>query len=444
MSIPTVSVRTRLTLWYTAAFTLLLLAFAVAVYAQVRAHLQQEMQQLLDKNLAGIAQTLQLHADEIDEHVLAELFSVRSADGPVFSTAAWEFAQIDATPAPAALELRRYDAVPYYVKGAQVAARNATYEVVTAEPAGALLATLRELRATLLAGVAAFIGLALAGGYFLATRALKPARKLAEAAELIGAEQLGARLPGAEVDDEFGRVAGAFNRTLARLEAAFAQLRQFSADASHELRTPLTAIRSVGEAALAQPLDIAAYRETIGSMLEEVERLTRLVEQLLFLARGDHARLALQRGPLDLAPVVRDAVELLRPLAEEKGQPLRLELASLTVEGDPTTLRQAFVNVLHNAIRHGPVGSPVTVRLYADQGDAVVDIGDRGPGIPPEHRARVFERFYRVAADRGRDSGGTGLGLAIARWALHANGGDIQVVSTAATGACLRMRLPRL
>lgn len=444
MKLPGVSVRARLTLWYTAAFTFLLVAFAMAVYAQVRTHLHQEMHQLLNKNLAGIAQTLQLHAHEIDEHVLAEFFLVRSADALVFSTAAWEFAQIEATPVPTALKLHWYDAVPYFVKGTHIATPSATYEIATAEPAAALLATLEELRRTLLAGVISFIAFALAVGYFLATRALKPARVLADAAELIDAEQLDARLPGADVGDEFGRLATAFNRTLSRLEAAFVQLRQFSADASHELRTPLTAIRSVGEAALAQHLDAAAYRETIGSMLEEVERLTRLVEQLLFLARGEHAGLAVHRQSLELAAVLRDAVELLRPLAEEKGQTLKVDLAPLRVEADPTTLRQAFVNVLHNAMRHGPPGTPVTIRLYRDKGNAVVDIADLGPGIAPEHRTRIFERFYRVAPDRGRDSGGTGLGLAIARWALQANGGEVEVVPATAGGACFRLRLPHL
>lgn len=442
MNAPPFSVRTRLTLWYTAGFSTLLLAFAVSVYALVHAHLHSEMEQLLDKNLAGIAQTLHLHADEIDEHVLAEFFSVRSGGGVVFNTAAWEFARIDATPARGTANPHWYDDVPYFIKDATVAARGVVYDVAVAEPASALLAALHRLRVILVAGIVVFIGLAFAGGYFLATRALKPARSLAVAAERIGAAQLGARLPGSDVNDEFGRLAGAFNRTLARLEAAFAQLRQFSADASHELRTPLTAIRSVGEAALAQPLDLAGYRETIGSMLEEVERLTRLVDQLLTIARGEHDRAPIDRRPLELAPVIGAAVDLLRPLAEEKTQVLRVDLArDIEVNADPAVLRQALVNVLHNAIRYGPPGEPIDVRLYRTETHGVIEIQDRGPGIAPAHRARVFERFYRIGADRGRASGGTGLGLAIARWAVTVNGGDIEVVATP-VGACLRLRLP--
>ena len=184
-------------------------------------------------------------------------------------------------------------------------------------------------------------------------------------------------------------------RTLARLQDSFERLRRFTADASHELRTPLTAMRSVGEVALHDSLDPAAYRDVIGSMLEEVERLTALVESLLTLTRVDSRRSQLAREVVDLGTVAANATEHLRVLAEEKEQTLRVEAdGAVSVECDPALLRQGVVNLVDNAIKYtqrkGNIR--VAVRLLGS-GEAAIEVKDDGPGIARIHHERIFERF---------------------------------------------------
>ena len=245
--------------------------------------------------------------------------------------------------------------------------------------------------------------------------------------------------------DEFGRLAGVFNETLARLETAFEQLRRFTADASYELRTPLTGMRSVGEAALQRPLTAQGYREVIGSMLEEVDRLTRLVESLLLLTRAQAGRIPLTRAVVDLRDLVAGVSESLRVLAEDKQQELTVEaVAPVTVEGDPGLLRQAVTNLVFNAIKYTPKSGAIRVVVRAVADEALVEVCDTGPGIPAAHHPRIFDRFYRVDGARSRETGGVGLGLAIARWAAEANGGRIEVESEESQGALFRVALPRI
>jgi len=268
---------------------------------------------------------------------------------------------------------------------------------------------------------------------------------MADTARRITAESLDARLPVANAADEFGRLASVFNETLSRLDAAFEQLRRFTADASHELRTPLTAIRSVGEVALQRSLSTDGYRDVIGSMLEEVDRLARLVENLLLLTRAEAGRIPVTRATVDLRELVAGVSDGLRVLAEEKTQELIVELSGpLTVHCDATVLRQGITNLLHNAIKFTPPKGLIRIAATSTaSGDAAIEVQDSGPGIPAADQQRVFERFYRVDQARSRDSGGTGLGLAIARWAVEASGGRIELESLKGQGALFRVVLPR-
>jgi signal transduction histidine kinase len=244
-------------------------------------------------------------------------------------------------------------------------------------------------------------------------------------------------------EDEFGRLATVFNDTLSRLQDAFERLRRFTADASHELRTPLTAMRSVGEVALRNTHGAKVYRDVIGSMLEEVDRLTRLVESLLTLTRGDSGRVQLASQTLDLAGLAGNVIDQLRVLADEKQQDLTLRAAvPVHAMGDPALVRQALTNVIHNAIKYTPNGGAITVEAKMGSGRAVIEVRDTGPGIPATHRDRIFDRFYRVDASRSREEGGVGLGLAIARWAIEANGGQIEVASDGVDGTLFRVVLP--
>jgi heavy metal sensor kinase len=302
----------------------------------------------------------------------------------------------------------------------------------------------RELLLGLLLALPLAIAIAAVGGHWLARSALGPLDRMARHAQKLTAENLGARLPIENPDDELGHLARVFNVSLARIEESFAQLRRFTADASHELRTPLTAIRTVGEVALQDPQNPDLYREAIGSMLEEVDRLSRLVGSLLVLSRADAAP-TLRLRELGLVALVKDAASLLEVLAEEKGQ--RIEVrgdAGISVEVDSLVLRQAFINLIDNAIKYSPRDRLIRIDVVQDEGgDAAVDVSDQGPGIPEADRFRVFDRFYRPDEARSREDGGAGLGLSIALWAVRAHGGRIELRSEEGKGSTFRILLPR-
>jgi heavy metal sensor kinase len=303
----------------------------------------------------------------------------------------------------------------------------------------------RRIRRTLSAQLLSLlIMLVLAGlaGYGLVGRALAPLGRMALRAREITAQRLDERL---QVDGtgEISDLAHAFNNTFARLEQSFVQLQHFSSDASHELRTPLAAIRSVGEVGLQKDGSREEYREVIGSMLEEANRLTRLIDSLLTISRADAGQLTLHPSIFPMFDLVHEATGLIQILAEEKAQKLTLEGdEEATVEGDRLFLRQAVVNILHNAVKYSPVGGVISVRVRRDGGYAIVEVADSGSGMPPEHRTKVFDRFYRVDRSRSRDAGGVGLGLSIAKWAVQTHRGDITVDNNLDRGCTFRIQLP--
>ena len=341
-----------------------------------------------------------------------------------------------------------------YAGATYVAVRHEFYEEIQREtraPAAQVEATaedriarqLEEVRVVLVLGVPFVVGLAGIGGYVLARRALTPIDHLAADARRITAERLHERLTVVNEHDEIGRLAAVVNETFGRLESSFEQLRRFTADASHELRTPLAVIRGIGELGLGETRTPAEYQEAIGSMLEEVDRLTRLVDTLLQLSRGDAGTVRLSREAVNLADVARDVTGSLSILAEERRQRFRISAQpDVVVHADRLVLRDAVTNVVDNAIKYGLVGTIVEVRVEADSRTAVLTVTDEGPGIPAEHRSRIFDRFYRVDEGRSRGMGGTGLGLAIAKWAVEVNGGQIAYESNGG-GSTFRISLPR-
>ena len=299
-----------------------------------------------------------------------------------------------------------------------------------------LLASLLVLPAILL--------IAFGAGYGLARRALDPIQQMAHRAQEITPENLHARLPNDDADDELGQLARVFNQTLARLERAFEQLRRFTSDASHELRTPLAMIRSVGEVGLQKDGTRAEYRDIVGSMLEEVNRLTSLIDSLLTISRADAGHIQLHRSLVAVTDLTREAAGLFEILLEEKSLRIMVEGDQCAqVDGDHLFLRQALVNVIHNAVKYSPVGGTISVRVFLEHGDrAVIEVSDDGPGIPVEDQAKVFDRFYRVDKARWRESGGTGLGLSIVKWAVEAHGGNVALDSNANGGCKVSISLP--
>jgi heavy metal sensor kinase len=282
-------------------------------------------------------------------------------------------------------------------------------------------------------------------GYALARRALRPIEEMTHKAQEITPDKLDARLPADDADDELGQLARVFNQTLARLEQAFKQLRRFTADASHELRTPLAMIRSVGEVGLQKNASQMEYRDIIGSMLEEVNRLTSLIDILLTISRADSGHIQLHRTKVPVLALARECAALFEILTEEKSQVLQVSGdATAEVDGDPIFLRQALVNIIHNALKYSPIGETISVAVRDGKGDRVViEIKDNGPGIPLEDQPRIFDRFYRVDKARWRESGGAGLGLSLAKWAVEAHGGAIALESVVNKGSTFRITLAR-
>ena len=443
------SVRTRLTLWHAGVLAAVVCAFSGAIFFFVRVQLYRDLDAQLGHDLATVERTYREDPTDLREaesRAGIGLFEVVGDGAVLYRTDAWAQAGFE----HAARDHREAAPFSWSTPGGKpyrlqtLASPAPGIRISVAKDESAVRRTLRILGLILALGIPCAVPLAIAGGHFLAGRVLAPVGAMAERARRITVESLDARLPVEDPGDEFGRLAGVFNETLARLQDSFERLRRFTADASHELRTPLTAIRSVGEVALQGSLDPPAYREVIGSMLEEVERLTRLVESLLTLTRADSGRLRPAREIVDLGALAGSAAEHLRVLAEEKEQVLSVDAGAVVrAECDPAMVRRGIVNLVDNAIRYTPAGGAIrlTVRVLAS-GEAAVEVSDNGPGIAPVHQARIFERFYRVDSDRSKSSGGTGLGLAIARSVVAANGGRIELESAEGRGSLFRVVLP--
>jgi len=440
------SVRARLTLWHAGVLTLIVCIFSAGILLFVEARLYTGLDAQLGQEIATIGRVYREEPDELKDlasHWGITLFQLDDGGGIRMRTEAWEreglsrALQIADLTSP--LSWRAPDGRHYRVHSVS----ESSYRVAAAVDETSLRDTLWTLAVILTMGIPFAAGLAIAGGYFLAGRVLSPVGAMAQKAREITAESLAKRLPVENARDEFGQLATVFNDTLSRLQDAFERLRRFTADASHELRTPLTAMRSVGEVALQNTLDAAAYRDVIGSMLEEVDRLTRLVESLLILTRADSGKLQLAPEVVDLAGLAGHVIDQLRVLADEKQQELTLRTPiRVHATGDAALIRHALMNLIHNAIKYTPDGGAITVEVNAKGGRARIEVRDTGPGIPAAHRDRIFDRFYRVDAGRSREEGGVGLGLAIARWAVEANGGHIELASDGTFGSLFRVFLP--
>jgi two-component system, OmpR family, sensor kinase len=295
------------------------------------------------------------------------------------------------------------------------------------------------LNLTVAGGLILLVGLA--GGWWLVSRSLKPISSISAAAVKISAGDLSQRINVAEAESELGQLALVLNSTFARLEAAFAEQRQFTSDAAHELRTPVAVILTQTQTALNRERDAASYRETVEACQRAAQRMRRLIESLLALARFDAGQEVLKRLRFDLSKTVEDCVNLVQPLADERGVKMTAEIAPLEIAGDSERLAQVVTNLLTNAIQYNQRDGEVRVRLELQSGLAVLTVADTGQGIAPGNLPLVFGRFFR--ADRSRTgAGNAGLGLAISKAIVEAHGGTIGVSSEVGGGATFTVRLP--
>ena len=302
---------------------------------------------------------------------------------------------------------------------------------------------MRRFTGLLLAAGGAVLAFGLGGGWWLASRAMRPLDQISAAASRISAGNLSERIDVAEADSELGRLASVLNSTFGRLEAAFAEQRQFTANASHELRTPLAVIITEAQTALARERGAAEYRETLEGCLSTAQQMRRLVESLLELARFDAGQETMKHEVFDLSQVARESVSLVRPLADQRHISIDCDLLAVQCLGDPSRIGQVVTNLLINAIAYNRDHGEIRIVVDAIDSTALLRVADTGEGIPAQDLPHIFERFYRVDKSRSRLEGRTGVGLAICKAIVDAHAGGIEVSSEPGAGSTFTVRLPR-
>ena len=464
------SLRARLVLGVIVLGAIGLAVADVATYASLRSFLLDRTDTSLEQSHAGIERAVFEHAGcsgqdrrpppGVDP---GDYVQVRTKAGAVVCS--WQLTPLgEAAPSPPALpdtvepsgdgfDEASFFTVPardgggrYRVRASIEPRTGAT--LITATPLTDVDATLRRLLAIMLLVTVAVLGALAALGLWVVRIGLRPLDEIGTTAAAIADGDLTRRVERAEPRTEVGRLGLALNAMLAQIESAFdaqaaseRRLRRFVADASHELRTPLAAVRAYaelfGRGADRRPDDLERAMTGIG---RESERMTLLVEDLLLLARLDEGR-PLERVPVELDEVVAEAVDA--AVAVEPDRPVDLEAEPVVVLGDRDRLRQVLDNLLSNVREHTPAGSPVRVRVGSENGLAVVEVADSGPGLTGDEAARVFERFYRSDTSRSRTTGGVGLGLSIVAAVTEAHGGAVTAHSTPGDGATFRITFPR-
>ncbi len=317
------------------------------------------------------------------------------------------------------------------------------YVLAAAGPLADVLDEWRALVEAIALGVPLALALAVLGGWWIGRRGLQPIADMSARAGAITARTSGARLAAPHPDDELGRLAASFNDVLDRLGAALEQQRQFMADASHELRTPVSVIRTAGDVTLSQP-DRASeeYRDALAIVVEQSRRLARLVDDMLVLARADAGGYPIAVADVDLHEVAADCLAVVQILADERRVALEAAIEPIVrMQGDESLLRRMVLNLLTNAIEHTPDEGRVTLTVATEDRRIALRVADTGHGIPPDERERIFERFVRL--DASRHTGGAGLGLSIARWIAEAHGGTLRLAQSGPDGSEFVAELPR-
>jgi heavy metal sensor kinase len=456
----------RLVAWYAGVLLSVFVLLGALTFLFLRHYLEANLLDIQSRRARQIADTLVARASRTDEDALRSqiesLYSpevndrfirITRADGAaVYASGMPQDSRFDPTQVPppggeAAGESRKVrlaDGATLMIATRGASGADGTrYRVEVGTSAASVDNTLAHVLVMLAVGLPIAVVVAVAGGFVLVRRALKPVERITRKAEEITQHNLSERLPVVRSGDELERLSVSLNHMINRLEDAIHGSKQFVADASHELRTPLTVMRGELES-LAQDAQLGREtRETLGSVLEEVERLAEIVESLFALSRLDAGEAHAEWLRFDLAELAATTAEQMSLLAEDKQ--VRVDCEStpgVTVEGDRARLKQVIVNLLDNAIKYTPRGGRVRLSVRRESGYAVLDVTDDGIGIPAEALPHVFKRFYRVDTSRSREQGGAGLGLAIVKSICTAHGAIVEVASAPGRGSTFRVRQP--
>jgi len=452
------NVRVRLTLWYTVALTFILLIysglFILLVFINLRNNLADQLEQdyELIENMIEVGPDHSIHFDSDDDPFMRERWiEIWSENGKLLYNSRPFSGGMLSNPASGQMKLSKFKFKTWVLEN------NMHLQSLTGKanidgnvfifrlfrPEGPILEEIHNYIMLLLLALPVALIISALGGYWLAGRLLSPIDRMTETAKQVSSTSLHERLPVKNPSDELGRLAITFNDLLERIQISFERLKQFTYDAAHELRTPLTAIRSIGEVALQGSQKPVTYREIIGSILEENNRLAHLVNSLLFLSRVDSDTFILNKEYADLEELTDQTIDIIRPLAEEKRQTLRYESTEpVTTLVDKTLVRQALLNLLDNAIKYAPENSTITVNLEQEEKMIHIRVADQGVPIPELARHKIFERFYRLDKSRSKELGGSGLGLSIAKWAIEIQGGKLSLSTENNTGNIFIIHLP--
>lgn len=461
------SIRFRLTVWYAGLLAGLLVLFGASVYIGLRHYLELTLKDSLSKETQQIGERLLVNVgvsgeeyvtDEIKEHLAPELnglfVRVTRADGSTlyesgsprdgsFDPRSVSAASVDSTQASARVEHLSGGAELMIAVAPFNALDGSRFLIETGAPLTQSQSVLHGLLLTFAVGLPLVVAVAIAGGYVLMRRALAPVGEITRTAEQMTSRNLSERLPEAQTGDELEALSTALNRMIARIEHSFRHVNRFSADASHELRTPLTVLRGELEAIAQRPDLPPDVRDTIGSSLEETDRLSKIVEKLLAISRLDAGEALMTRERFDLAELVTSTADQMRLLAEDKQIALKCAATGrVEVDGDRGRLKQVVVNLVDNAIKYTGKDGKVEIGVGSKNGNAVLEVSDTGVGIPSEAMPHVFERFYRVDMARSRQMGGAGLGLSIVKSICTAHKGRVSVESTEGKGTRFTVELP--
>lgn len=458
--------RVRLTLWYGSALALVLIIFSVVLYAMTARNLRDAVDESLEDTATIAVRSLEergflplLNERELLSQFpelarIDKFFQIFSPSGTI-TISSPNIKHHDVPLSRTALETAfsghsifesaKYpNEPPLRVISVPIMYRsNLLYIVQVGTSMETVGETLHRFLILLLVAMPIALAVSLAGGWFLAGRALRPVDEITLAAQRIAAGDLTQRLGMPPAQDEIGRLAATFNNMIGRLDASFRQIRQFTSDASHELRTPLTVMKGETDLILRRPRPLEDYKTVLESNLEEIDRMTRIVDELLFLSRADMGEVKMDALPVALEALVEDVHRQARLLGHDRNIEVVLgTVMPVVVQGDDLRLRELLLNLVENAMKYSHPGGKVEIALLRERQEARLSITDHGIGIAPDDHKRIFQRFFRTDVARAHTKKGTGLGLAICAWIADLHKGRVEVQSELGQGSTFTVVLP--
>jgi len=461
-----ISISLKLTIWYSIVLSATLVMYAFLIYFFVSHQYYKRQNNLLKETAeellqyveedGGVLDVSQLKAEVGEQNlnrygIFFEIydskgkFQYRSANFPIFDSDVEILASDEGREV---LIKDKYNITFQLfispIKHLSAHENNSPFYVLVGQSTLYVTSILKHIRELLIFFGIAMLIVAGLGGWYLARRALKPVSDITNTARALTAYHLDKRLPEKGKEDELGQLIHTFNEMIDRIQSGVLRIQQFSSDASHELRTPLTIMRGEIEIALRKDRPLDEYKSVLNSLFEEVRRMEKIVEDLLFFTRADSGHIPLENVKANLVEMIRENIQKMRPLATEKNIELTFHpgLNNVSYEIDPGKFSQLITNVLDNAIKFTSHGGLINIGIRRLEGEVIIDVEDNGSGIPEQETSKVFDRFYRADKSRSGASKSNGLGLSICKWIVEAYKGTIQIESEEGRGTKVIIFLP--